>query len=500
MRRRTVCFLSLLALAIGAAVASVALGAARAVPNLPGTCTNPGVTCKLGASADGSQWKIEVPPNWNGTLLLYSHGYVPPPPIGPAFNPPVDDFGNRTVADYLLGQGFALAGSGYASTGWAVQDALRDQLDVLAAFQGLYGKPQRTIAWGHSMGGMITAGLLQRNPDRFDGGLPMCGIVGGAIALWNQNLDLEFALKQLLSQADNGPAVSGPASQLELVNIQNPLANLGAASAAVKAAEATPQGQARLTLASSLFYEPGWFAVGTPQPAPTDYPALAQNQIKWVEFQLPFIFAWRAEIEGRAGGNLSWNTGVDYSRLFAHSPYAAEVRALYASAGLNLENDLNAIQAGPRVSENRDAAHYGIQNISYNGVIADPVLTMHTTADGLVVIPHERSYRDGVVRAGNGRLLAQLFVDRPGHCTFTGGEQIVALQQLLDRLDTGTWHGTSNVAALNAAAAALGPPFQLVSGGPGAPPVEQAPAFIRFEPPALLRPFVTAPGGDSTLP
>ncbi len=36
-----------------------------------------GVT-KTGTLADGATYLIEVPANWNGTLFLYSHGYVPP--------------------------------------------------------------------------------------------------------------------------------------------------------------------------------------------------------------------------------------------------------------------------------------------------------------------------------------------------------------------------------------------------------------------------------------
>ena len=37
-----------------------------------------GVTTHTGALADGATYLIEVPANWNGTLFLYSHGYVTP--------------------------------------------------------------------------------------------------------------------------------------------------------------------------------------------------------------------------------------------------------------------------------------------------------------------------------------------------------------------------------------------------------------------------------------
>jgi hypothetical protein len=35
-----------------------------------------GVTTLPGSLKDGATFVIEVPANWNGTLFLYSHGYV----------------------------------------------------------------------------------------------------------------------------------------------------------------------------------------------------------------------------------------------------------------------------------------------------------------------------------------------------------------------------------------------------------------------------------------
>src|ERR687896_1527494 len=93
------------------------------------------------------------------------------------------------------------------------------------------------------MGGMVTAGLVQRHPRRFDGALPFCGILGGAVGLWNQNLDLQYAIKTLLA-ADPDPAVSVPASQLELVHITDWQANVGRARAAGGGGPRPPGGPA----------------------------------------------------------------------------------------------------------------------------------------------------------------------------------------------------------------------------------------------------------------
>jgi hypothetical protein len=43
-----------------------------------------GVTTHSGALPDGATYLIEVPANWNGTLFLYSHGYVAPGAANPA--------------------------------------------------------------------------------------------------------------------------------------------------------------------------------------------------------------------------------------------------------------------------------------------------------------------------------------------------------------------------------------------------------------------------------
>ncbi len=446
---------------IGLAIAAVtALAAPAPASAQQPTCTNPAVTCVTGTSADGSTYKAEVPSRWNGTLLLYSHGYRPP--IGP--NPPADTWSNRSVADHLLARGYALAGSSYASNGWAVEDALRDQIDLLDRFEDRFGKPRRTIAWGESMGGMITAGLVERHPRRFDGALPFCGILGGAVGLWNQNLDLEYAVKTLLS-ADPNPAVSVPASQLELVHISDWPANVARANAAVAAAQATPEGRARLALAAALFNLPDWYQPGTQRPARDDHAARQQQQFLALQFQLAFIFGFRQEVEQRAGGNPSWNTGVDYGRLLARSGSRDVVKALYRGSSLELRDDLRRLARGARVRPDPQATRYLIRNVVYDGRVRVPVLTVHTTADGLVVSPHERAYRDTLRRAGRGHLLKQLWLDRPGHCGFTDDETLTALDLLEDRLDHGRW------------------------------PHRAGPAFTRYEPPPFLRPFDLAWAG-----
>jgi pimeloyl-ACP methyl ester carboxylesterase len=422
-----------------------------------------GVQKLTGGFPDGATYLIEVPANWNGILLLYSHGYVMPGSPNPAL-----DVGDPLTGFFLLSNGYALAGSSYATTGWAVEQAFLDQIAVLSTFDELVGRPIRTIAWGHSLGGMITAGLVQKFPTRFDAALPMCGVLAGGVSTWNQGLDSEFAFAILLAHGTG----------LQVANISNPSANLNIAETVLAAAQATPQGRARIALGAALADTPGWFNPASPEPAATDYATHEANQFLWAQqVDFPFVFAFRAELEFRAHGNPSWNTGVDYRRQLFKSVDFAEVKALYEQADLNLDEDLDTLNAAPRISANPASVAYLGRNIIFNGEISIPVLTLHTTGDGLVVVEDEQAYAHVVHEAGDGRLLRQTFVHRAGHCTFTPAETITALGVLIDRLNTGSWHGV-DAEDLNDSASTLGSTLNV------APP-----AFLDFKPARFLRPF-----------
>jgi len=302
------------------------------------------VITKTGSLSDGATYLIQVPNNWNGTLFLYSHGYVTPGSPNPA-----TDVGDPATGAFLLANGFALAGSSYATTGWAIQEALTDQIAVLDLFDTVFPHPVATIAWGHSLGGIITAGLIQRNPKRFSAAQPMCGVLSGGVATWNTALDAEFAFKTLLA----------PATNLQVVGIANPTANFTLAEDVLAAAQATPQGRARIALGAALSDTPGWFTPTTPEPSPTDFASQEANQFLWdQQIDFPFVFAFRAELEARAGGNVSWNTGVDYRKQLEKSVDRDEVWALYQTAGLSLEEDLDTLNRAARIQANPRAVNY----------------------------------------------------------------------------------------------------------------------------------------------
>ena len=459
-------------MALAAALVVGGLTTGSAAASAATTCGGTGsVTTTNGTLSDGATYRIQCPSGaWNGTLFLYSHGYVVPGSANPA-----TDVGDPVTGAYLLANGYALAGSSYATTGWAIQQALPDQVNTLTAFGQAFGKPRTTIAWGHSLGGIITAGLIQDYPKLFNAALPMCGVLSGGVATWNTALDAAFAFQQLV------------APNIQVVNITNPTGNLTAGETAVTAAQQTAAGRARLALVAALGDTPGWFTPLSPEPAATDYAAQEQNQFLWdTQVTFPFVLAFRAELEARAGGNVSWNTGVNYFTDLAKSVDLKEVAALYKAAGLSLTKDLLKLNSAPRISAKPSAVAYLAKYIAFNGDISIPVLSMHTTGDGLVVPENEQAYRSVVDRAGHGNLLRQIFVNRAGHCAFTPAETIAAVQTLLNRLSTGHWNVPSP-AGLNAEAAALGPQLNVFTSGSTIVPT--APAFISYTAARYLRPF-----------
>ena len=337
--------------------------------------------------------------------------------------------GDPITGQWLLDHGYALAGSSYASTGWAIQQALPDQIGTLNVFDQTVGRPKQTIAWGHSLGGIITAGLIQRYPNRFDAALPMCGVLSGGVATWNTALDSAFAFKTLLA-----PAV-------QIVDITNPIGNLGAAeSARPRPSDGAGPGEAGARRGPG-----GHAGLVHATIATARRERLRRTGGEPVRVGLPGRLPVRVRAPGRARARAGRQPVVEHRRqlLPGLRPLRRCPRGACSvqAAGLNLRSDLRTLNQTPRISADPAAVRYLERNIIFNGRLSMPVLTMHTTGDGLVVPENEQAYRQVVRQAGDSQLLRQIFVARAGHCAFTPAETITAAQDLLHRLDTGHWGG-----------------------------------------------------------
>ena len=415
-----------------------------------------------GQLPDGATYVMDVPADWNHTVLLYSHGYTPDGAPNPAQNAPSD-----AVKTTLLDRGYALIGSSYAETGWVLAKALPDQMSTLDRFVARFGRPKRAIAWGTSMGGMITTGLAERYGHRFAGALAMCGLEHGGIANWNNTLDPVFAVRTLLAPGSTAPLT-------DLPDQATALQSAGELTAATTAAQLTPQGRARTALAAALHNLPAWTDPSAPEPAPDDYDTAQRNQFQTLLGTIYVGLSWRQEMETWAGGNPAWNVGVDYARVFARSVDRREVEVLYARAGLSLADDLATLNRAPRISADPAAFGYVVRNLTFTGRPATPLLTIHTTGDALVPVQVEHAYADAVHKSGRDRSLRQAFVHRAGHCTFTAGEMLAAFEAIEKRATTGHWPNTGPN-ALNAAATRLDP--------------STTPAYLTYHPAPYPRPF-----------
>ncbi|WP_328484310.1 alpha/beta hydrolase [Streptomyces sp. NBC_00377] len=422
-----------------AALASVAL---VSIPLSAAEADTPATTHLTGTLSDDATWVADVPDRWNGTLLLFSHGFG----TLTAQDAPTD-----AVRTELLAEGYAMAGSSYDPNGpmWALNSAERDQFATLDAVTAKIGTPRRTLAIGNSMGGLINAQLARDGGGRIDGALGQCGLVAGGTDLDNYQLDAEYTIAQLLL----------PEQDVKLVRFgsaDEATATATLLTKAVTAAQATPQGRARIALAAAYLNLPAW-SPGKDRPAATDWAGQEAQQYDWfAQSLLSFLEIPRYAMEQSVGGNNSWNRGVDYADLLANSPHAPQVHALYQAAGLDLRADLSALTKGATITADPAAVRRAQQTSSAGQGLDVPLLDIHTTGDNLVPVEQENRFAARVRASGDGALLRQAFVERQGHCTFTTAETVAALHALEHRVSTGHWDNVATPIALQKSATALG--------------------------------------------
>jgi len=213
-------------------LALVAVPATAPAANAVDAC-GLGQTCNgaLTGSLGDSSYQIVMPPKFNGTVLLYSHGYriaqpVPAtigtalgmdkapyysattvPGVGAAYvgNGIAQVAPSTEVAAGLLAQGYALAGTGYANQGWAVAEGVESGENLIKFINGggIKGVKQ-ILAWGDSMGSVVTQALVQRNPGKIAGTNPRCGALAGPEAAFDTAQTVLYTWKTLIDPTIKG--------------------------------------------------------------------------------------------------------------------------------------------------------------------------------------------------------------------------------------------------------------------------------------------------------
>jgi hypothetical protein len=176
-------------------------------------------TSRWAGDLNGSAYRVEVPANWNGELVMYAHGYRG---TGAALTT-----GNPSIRRYLLEKGYAWAAASYSKNYYDVRAGVEDTNALALAFNNIAAANGRTLAaptkifiTGHSMGGHIAAAAIDaeagqaNNRVRYSGAVPMCGVTGDK-ELFDTFTAMQIAAQTLAGQPNNPlPNWSGISAQV----------------------------------------------------------------------------------------------------------------------------------------------------------------------------------------------------------------------------------------------------------------------------------------------
>jgi len=101
---------------------------------------------------DGAGYRIELPEEWNGELVLWAHGFRGLDDEGTGFSRRLT-FDDIPARDVIIGQGFGWATSTYRVNGYVPGVGVDDLLRVKDRVAELARPPRRTYIAGGSMGG-----------------------------------------------------------------------------------------------------------------------------------------------------------------------------------------------------------------------------------------------------------------------------------------------------------------------------------------------------------
>ncbi len=380
--------------------------AAATFPELAGTTTS---TDRWGGVLGGAAYRVEVPKSsWNGKLVMYAHGYAG---TGNALN--VQD---PTIRRHLIDNGYAWAASSYSKNYYDVRAGVEDTNALALAFTRIAADngrplpaPSKTYIVGRSMGGHITAAAIEaeamttaRNKQRYDGALPMCGVLG------DTELFDYFGAYQLAAQQLAGvPAARFPTTDWAAI-----VPDLRATLFNSDKSFATPTAQGA-RLKSIVMHLTGG-------PRPIFDEGFANDGLQNVVWG---TFGGAGDLTGILNKNVIDTHRMRY-RFDAPEPVQAAFNASIAKS--TAEPGANPLR--------RDGLRW-VPKV--NGEFSIPVLTLHTLGDMYVPFHMEQVYRQRASVKGNADRLVQRVIRAPGHCDFTVAEQARAFTDLVNWVEQG---------------------------------------------------------------
>ena len=339
---------------------------------------------------DGGLYRVEIPVNWNGDLVLFAHGFVPN--AGP--NGSMLRVGVHRFREHVVKEGFAWAASSYRCNGYVPGQGLLDTVALVDLFKQANGGRAATRVYltGESMGGHVTLLGMQEFPTMFAGGLAMCP-----------------AGPELF---DYFAAMSAAAEVVTGVQFH---------------ADTVPQDVATMTA-----------ALGKPSDFTEKGRQLASIEIQMSGGPRPFA------MEGLAGRFIANMSTSQAALVGSTTPTNRAIDTAHLSYaigdGLGLTADtLNAKarrKTGDPQMRSADGPYEEV--VPFDGKIQRPLMTMHGTGDLYVPIFLERSLKRAVAAAGNDTLLTQRVYRIGAHCQFSQPEMAKAFDDLVAWVKTGT--------------------------------------------------------------
>lgn len=346
----------------------------------------------------GAAYRVEVPANWNGKLVMYAHGYAGTGNLVGVQNP--------SIRRYLIQNGYAWAASSYTKNYYDVRAGVEDTNALALEFTKIatangraLTAPTKTYITGHSMGGHITAAAIEDEAAatavhkvKYAGAVPMCGVVGDT-ELFNQ-----FAAMQVTAQALAG-LPGYPSARW---------ADIGA------------------LVTSTLFTT---FPT-TPTAAGVKYLSVLQNITGGPRpmFNLGIAFGGSFPSAYGTFGSDGTVTGILNKNVLDTSAYTYTIDGDAAgSTALNAA----AIKLTPEADSNR-LRRDGLRWIpKVNGEFKIPVVSIHTLGDLFVPFSMEQTYQKRTAAKGNSAWLVQRAIRGVSHCDFTVAEQVAAFDDMI---------------------------------------------------------------------
>ncbi|HYK68058.1 MAG TPA: hypothetical protein VEV45_08950 [Streptosporangiaceae bacterium] len=393
-----------------------------------------------GIGADGAAYRIEVPPDWNGTLVMFAHGFR-----GTGSTVWVDE---PQLRQYFVDNGFAWAASSYALNGYDPGDGVVDTHDLLQLFPSITGlHAQQAIMTGLSMGGEITTAEIEAYKGEFAGAMPYCGVLAGN-DLFNFFLGANVTAAALTATTIqyptgllNGQAYAGAYNNAVL----SELAKLG-----ITPNPATG-GQ---TFTTNLTATGTLWADAVEQLSGGTRPGFSSALNYWNSFgfapltHIPFLFGLYPGLNGGtlgfADGSVAGNEGTFYR--FADNPGVMRQQEV----ALN-----NAVLRVPVTATTSADALTAAELPIIHGDPGIPVLSIHGIGDLFVPFSMDQRYDQLMVAHGEGDLFVGRAIREVTHCGYTTSELSAGFSALVKWIDTGKRPAGDNILAPGAVSSPL---------------------------------------------